>query len=346
MKDSFFITSFKKPIYFIASHSCVTQVIQSKNRLTSEELLVRAYKNNSLNLKESYLSYSFYQPLTQENYSFFSPKDSQTSATLDLLLPAHLKPQLCCIFLSERKNCFCFYQDHTLVFYKEFQNDLQICLQQVKLFFDHEILEIFCLCYANTKASLLALQQHYNLIPLLSLFAPHLSFELSSIKAPIMLENFKDLNPQQNIPYKNLKIIAGFLGACIAIFSIITGSLIAYHSKLLSSFESLNQNISSASFVSPIEEIHHLTIENQKWLASLMHFSLLDSQKLNTLSHILTLISPDDFLSIQFRAPHTFSILFKEHLNLTSLIASLNNLGYRCKFFKEQNGMNLEISKI
>lgn len=347
MKDSFFITSQKKPIYLIASYSCITQTFQSKNRLTSEELLIHAYKNKTLNLKQTYLFYSFFQSLTQEHHCFFFPKTLQTSATLDLLLPINLKPQLCCIFLSERKNYFCFYQEHVLIFYKEFQSEIKTCLQQVRLFFDFEISEIFCLCYPNTKASLLALQQNYKLIPLLSLFSPNLSFELSLINSPLILENFYDLNPQEpQASYKHLKGIASFAGIVLFLLSIVASSLRLYHSHLLNVFESLNQNIPSSSFVSPIEEIRHLTIENQKHLASLMHFSLLDSQKLNTLSHLLPLISPDDLLSIRFNAPHTFSILFKDHLNITSLIATLNNLGYRCKLSKEQNNIHLEISQI
>lgn len=346
MKDSFFITSKKKPIAFIASHSCITQSISSKYCLTSEELLARAYKNKILDLKQSYFFYSFFQSLTQEYHCFFSPKISQTSATLDLLLPARLKPQLCCIFLSEQKNYFCFYQDHMLVFCKEFQDDLQISLQQVRLFFDYEVSEIFCLCYPQTNAPLLALQQHYNLIPLLSLFSPHLSFELSCITSPIVLKDFYDLNPQNsNASYKNLKIIASFLGIVFILLGSMALGMNVYHSHLLKTFESLNQHISSASFASPIEEIRHLRMENQQHLASLAHFSLLDSQKLNTLSSILPLISPDDFLSIHFNAPDTFSFLFKDHFNISSLIATLNTLGYRCKFFKEQNGIHLEISK-
>lgn len=346
MKDSFFITSNKNPIYFIPFHSCITQTIQSKNHLTQEELLGQAYKNKILNLKQTYVSYSFFQPLMQEYYCFFYPKIFNTSATLDILLPSGFQPQICCIFLSEHKNCFCFYKDHSLIFYKEFQNDIKTCLQQVKLFFDYEVLEVFCLCYPNTKTSLLTLQKNYKLTPLLSLFSPQLSFELSSISSPIILDDLYNLNPPNpNTSYKHLKIIASILTIAFIFLSAITSGLALYHSYLTRTLEILNQNIPSSSFTSPIEEIRHLTEDNQKLLASLMHFSFLDSQKLKILSHILLLVSHKNLLSIQFNAPHTFSFLFEKHFNITSLIVALNNLGYRCKFFKEENGIHLEISR-
>lgn len=347
MKGSFFIASQKRPIHFLASHSCITQTIQSKHQLTSEELLVRAYKSNALDLKETYLSYSFFQSLTQEYHCFFSPKTTPHSAILDLLLPASFEGQICCIFLSAEKNYFCFYQDHALVFCREFKDDIKTSLQHIKLFFDHEISEIFCLCYPQMESSLSALSQTYNLIPLLSLFSPHLGFELSSIKSPIMLERFHDLNPpNQNTSYKNLKLASSIVGGFFMVFLTLASALWLYRSSLLNSFESLNQNISSSSFTSPIEEISYLRIQNQKHLASLAHFSSLNEQQLSSFAQILPLIPLDDFLSIQFNAPHTFLILFRERLNVTSLIATLNDLGYRCKFFKEQNSINLEISKI
>lgn len=345
MKDIFFITSKKKPITLIPSYSCITQTIQTKHQLTSDEVLARAYKDKTLNLKQNYFFYSFFQPLTQEYHCFFSPKTSKTAATLDILIPINLKPQLCCIFLSEYKNYFCFYQDHALVFYKEFQNDPQTCIQQIKLFFDYEISEIFCLCYSKTKDTLLSLQQNYHITPLLSLFSPNLSFELST--PAIVLENFYNLNPQSsNASYQNLKILFGFVAGVWFLLGTMALMIGFYHSYLLKDFESLNQNISSSSFVSPIEEIRHLRAENQAYLTALMNFSRLDSQKLDALSRILSLISADDFLSIRFNAPQTFSLLFKDNLDLASLIVSLNSLGYRCKFFKEQNGIYLEVSKI
>lgn len=346
MEDSFFITSNKNPIYCIPSHSCITQIIQSKNHLTQEELLRQAYKNKILNLKQTYASYFFFQTLIQEYYCFFYPKTFNASATLDILLPASLQSQICCIFLSEDKNCFCFYKDHSLVFYKEFQNDIKICLQQVKLFFNYEASEIFCLCYPNTNTSLLALQKNHKLTPLLSLFSPQLSFEFSTISSPIILDNFYDLNPPNpNISYKHLKIITGILTIVFIFLSAITSGLAFYRSYLTRTLETLNQNIPSSSFASPIEEIRYLTEDNQKLLASLKHFSLLDSQKLKTLSYILSIVSHKNLLSVQFNAPHTFSFLFEKHFNITSLVVVLNNLGYRCKFFKEENGIHLEISR-
>lgn len=346
MKDSFFITSQKSPIDLIPSHSCITQTIQSKNHLTQEELLRQAYKSKILNLKQTYLFYSFFQPLMQEYYCFFYPKTFNAPAALDILLPAGFKAQICCIFLSEHKNCFCFYKNHSLIFYKEFQNDIKTCLQQVKLFFDYEVLEIFCLCYPNTKIPLLTLQKHYKLIPLLSLFSPKLPFELALIPSPIILEDFYNLNPQSpNAPYKNLKMIAGILSIVFILLSIGASSLAFYHSYLIKSLEPLNQNIPSSSFASPIEEIRSLTEENQRLLASLMHFSFLDSQKLKTLSRILLLVSHNELSSIQFNASHTFSLLFEKHFNIASVIVALNGLGYHCKLFKEENGIHLEISR-
>lgn len=345
MKDIFFITSKKKAIDFIPSHSCITQTIQSKNPLTSEELLARAYKNKILDIKQDYFFYSFFQSLTQEYRCFFFPKSSQNPATLDILLPFGLKPQLFCVFLSKHKNYCCFYQDQALVFCKEFQSDLGICIQQIKLFFDCNISEIFCLCYPDAQHSLAELKKKHPLKPLLSLFTSNRSFQLST--PAIMLEDFYNLNPKNtNIPYKNLKILSAFLSGFLILFSASALAINLYHSYLLKNFESLNQNISSSSFASPIEEIKHLESQNQAHLSALMHFSLLELQKLDALSHILSLIASDDLLSIRFIAPQTFSLLFKDQLNLSPLIASLNHLGYQCKFYKEQNGTSLEVSKI
>lgn len=345
MTSNVFLTSQKTPISLIHASCCVFYSFHSKNpQLSQQEILSQAYKAGALDLQKTYLSYFIYQELSEKYLCFFAPSSGSNPAVLDITLPL-LRSQICCIFLSRSKNLFCFYQDKKLVFYKEFDGDFTNCLRHIEVFFNHKIEKIYCLCDGEDLLETLQADLIQKLTPLLSLYDSSLGFSLTQVKSPIILEHFHNLNPTP--PNQKLKQLKTFSAL---IFSFFLASLLLclcayiYRSYLLHSLDKLNQNISSSSFLSPIEEIKYLQEKNQQALSLLSHYATLEKQRLNTIFHILSYFDLSAILSIHFK--QSILIQTSQSFDLSPLLSYLDSIAYRCKVTKEENFINLEISKI
>ena len=342
MYSNLFMTTQKTPISFIQAARCISYIFPSKNpNLSQEEILSQAYKAGVLDLQKTYLSYFVYQELSEEYLCFFAPRSDSNPVILDITLPLLHSP-ICCIFLSYSKNLFCFYQNKKLIFCKEFDEDFTNYLHHIEIFFNYKIKEIYCLSDEETLPQALQAQ---NLIPLLSLYDASLGFSLAQIKSPLILDHFHNLNPstsKQNL--KHLKTFSIFLLSFFSISIILYLCAYFYHSYLLHSLDKLNQNISSSSFLSPIEEIKYLQEKNQQTLSLLSHYATLEKQRLNIIFHILSYLDLNAILSIHFN--QSIFIQTTQSPNLSPLLSYLDSIHYRCKITKEEKITNLEISKI
>lgn len=331
-----FITSQYLSISLIPIHLCLTQSIHSKTaNLSQQDLISKAYTSNLLDLKKSYLSYSFYQELTQEYLSFFSPSSYSNPCTLDILLPLCIKsPQLACIFLSKTRNYFCFYQDSMLVFCKEFQDDLSTCIRHIQVFFSHRIEQLYCLSYKEQIPKL-----QLPILPLLSLFDSSFGFHLSSISFPITLHHFENINPQKPKSPTQTMLFGISFGICLIALLLISLVLTLYQSHL--------SNLAQTNSSPPLsaEELKHIDSQNKLLLSSLFDFSLLETQQLFILDRLFPHLNPKNIISIKLS--HSSIILYlKDQSDLTTLFSLASSLGYRCKTFKENENLVLEISKI
>lgn len=349
MKKAPFVTKHNTPITLIPSSSCIAQTFPSKAQLSEQELIAQAYQNQTLNIQTSYYSYFFYQNLTQEYFGFFAPifSKNQNPHTLDILLPLCFETPMACIFLSQDKNCFCFYQNQKLLFYKEFQDDYSLCLQHIKLLFSYEISTIYCLTHTGEMAQIQHFQSKCStpITPLLSLFHQQLGFSLSHLSSPITLTNFINLNPlTQNTQTRQASFFwVGFCGALGILLSTILG-LYLYKNHLLHSLKALHQKLPPDSSPTSLQAFQTIHSQNQAMLSALYDFSFKEEQKLLILSRVLPFLAPQDIISIQYE--NSILIQLRNTPDLTLLTSFSSTLGYRCKIFKDGENISLEISKL
>lgn len=349
MKKAPFITNHNISITLIPASSCIIQTLPSKTLLTEQELISQAYQNQILNIQTSYYSYFFYQNLTQEYFGFFTPilSKNQNPYTLDILLPLCFEMPMACVFLSQDKNYFCFYQDQKLLFYKEFQDDLSLCLQHIKLLFSYEILQIYCLAYTEETTQIQYFQSKYSIpiIPFLSLFDQQLGFSITSISSPIALSNFINLNPlTKNTQTRSINLFwLGFYGA-LGILLGITLCLYLYKNYLSYSLKALHQNLPPDSSPASFQAFQAIHSQNQAMLSALYDFSLMEEQKLLILSRLLPFLNPQDIVSIQYE--NSIFIRLRNTPDLALLTSFSSTLGYRCKISKDGEIISLEISKL
>lgn len=343
--QAIFFTPEQTPITLISASDCIFYSFASKNpNLSQQEIFAQAYTMKILEIEMTYLLYFIYQDLTEEYLCFFTPKANPNPLLLDLTLPLCFRSKLCCIFILEEKHFFCFYQNNQLVFCKEFETDFKNHLKHIALFFNHQIQEIYCLCRANQEHRLISLQDSHTLLPLLSLYHPSLSFLLKT-EHPIILEHFHNLNPQNPASnFKNLKIFGITLGLILFVLGVSYLCLYYYNTHLLKTLDKLNQNISSSSFLSPIEEIQFTHNQNQRTLTSLWNYTQFQHQQTDLLFRIISFLDSRNILSIHFNPP----LMIKVHQtpNLSNLLSFLNTIHYRCKITKEEDHLVLEISKL
>lgn len=345
MTHSFFVASNKLPISIIPSYSCLIQTFQSTSKhLTQQELIMQAYKTHLLDVKQTYLSYSFYQQLTQEYISFFAiPSPKTNLCTLDILLPTCINQEaLACIFLSKTKNYFCFYQNSHLVFYKEFHDNLTTCLKHIEVCFSYPLNEVYCLCFNENKL-LHSLQSQYTILPLLSLFDHHLGFDFSSITMPISLPTFHNINPQKPKNQSSyLKIFTIIIASCLLFFSLISLGLYFYQSHLANTLDNIHDTSPPSSFS---QDLELLSSQNQAMLSSLYEFSLLERQKLLALNSLLPNLQTQNIVSIKLEHSK-MAIALKNTPNIATLLTRIHSPNYRYKTFKQDEIVVLEILEI